>query len=262
MILYTTLLCKRSSSINKLLFLSLCDELVERLDCKYLVFRVLESDIIYKYICKQSHGLDLRLMEKFRFRVTIIILNLFSSTLFAYTFKSINSMFIIWWQLTWNRSICIHMVILLLFWVRHANYVLIWTFYFISIWDTTLLDPYLSIIGKNDVVESNVRTVVFPRTTIFSRVTRRIVSSLPIALLLMLFRDFEPNIFISIAYHKGNSYYFLYVFSLFPIFSDKSLCLRWNTCLITYFQLISVPLQTIIVKFFASVNEIKRQICI
>lgn len=59
------------------------------------------------------------------------------------------------------------------------------------------LMAYLSITGKNDVVESNVRMVLLPRTTIFSRVTRRIVSS-PVILLVMPLRNFGPNIFISL----------------------------------------------------------------
>lgn len=52
---------------------------------------------------------------------------------------------------------------------------------------------YLSITGRNDVVESNVRMVLLPRTTIFSRVTRRIVSSPLIALEIPL-RNFGPCI--------------------------------------------------------------------
>lgn len=53
-----------------------------------------------------------------------------------------------------------------------------------------------SAIGKYDVVESTVRMVVFPRTTNFSRVTRRMVSSLPPQPPPMqLPRTLGPNIF-------------------------------------------------------------------
>lgn len=195
------------------------NSLVERLDCKYFVFHV--SNICTQTITWTWFTID----GEFSFPCHNYILSMFSSTLFAYTFKSINSMFIIWWQLAWNRSICVHMLILLLFWVKHANYVFIEMLYFTAIW-ITQFDSYLSIIGKNDVVESNVRTVVFPRTTIFSRVTRRIVSSLPIVLLLllllMLLRDFEPNIFISITYHtniKWKFYYFEWISINFYVYN-------------------------------------------
>lgn len=56
---------------------------------------------------------------------------------------------------------------------------------------------YLSMTGRNDVVESNVRMVLLPRITIFSRVTRRMVSSPLMLLLLIPLRNFGPNIFIS-----------------------------------------------------------------
>lgn len=60
---------------------------------------------------------------------------------------------------------------------------------------------YLSITGKNEVVESNVRIVLLPRTTIFSRVTRRIVSS-PLMVFVIPLRNFVPNIFISNGINK------------------------------------------------------------
>lgn len=73
---------------------------------------------------------------------------------------------------------------------------------------------YLSITGRNDVVESNVRMVLLPRITIFSRVTRRIVSS-PLIVLVIPLRNFVPYIFISQKYHHQFSTNFSVLFIQF-----------------------------------------------
>lgn len=73
----------------------------------------------------------------------------------------------------------------------------------INIFYSIVSPIYLSIIGKNEVVESKVRMVLLPLTIIFSRVTRRMVSSPVILLLLTPLRNFVPNIFISIKTTKS-----------------------------------------------------------
>lgn len=75
-------------------------------------------------------------------------------------------------------------------------------------------------IGKNEVVESNVRMVLLPRTMIFSLVTRRMVSSPVILLLLTPLRNFVPNIFIAMLSTK------------FQVFFDY--CLRDSIFILTF----------------------------